>query len=273
MSPDRSWDMKEPTHLYRLYDIDRRLLYVGITVDLERRMAKHAMDKSWWRDVETGDLALYPTRYDAKDAEHAAIVVQRPRYNMAGGYAGETSGADAYRAEMETFHFAPTEPFDPRPMGGIWSTRPKPGFENNAPDADCMAARSELARAIMSDSRLVALYAPHAPDGTATAAPSSTAAHTERPSDMSDTPTLCRSCGQKGPLDILGYCPDCGDIAPPHTISRSTAVPSATGGNEATPMAGVASSTQHLTNEGRQGLNHPGGPTTRGGTPRAVNTE
>ena len=39
------------TALYRLYDDDGELLYVGITDSPGTRMAQHKAQKAWWGDV------------------------------------------------------------------------------------------------------------------------------------------------------------------------------------------------------------------------------
>jgi hypothetical protein len=41
----------ERTAVYWLWAVDGRLLYIGMTNDVERRMEQHAADKSWWPQV------------------------------------------------------------------------------------------------------------------------------------------------------------------------------------------------------------------------------
>lgn len=65
--------MKESTTLYRLYDADGGLLYIGIAGNPGRRFEQHAGDKPWWGQVARTELAHYPTRAEALDAERAAI--------------------------------------------------------------------------------------------------------------------------------------------------------------------------------------------------------
>src|SRR5699024_9013718 len=49
------------TCLYRFYDSAGRLLYVGITMDLSRRLAKHRQ-RDWWPDVAEADYEYFPGR-------------------------------------------------------------------------------------------------------------------------------------------------------------------------------------------------------------------
>lgn len=73
--------MSEVTTLYRLFDCDRRLLYVGISRNPGRRFMEHYADKFWWEDVHDIKLERYYTREDALDAERSAIQSERPLYN------------------------------------------------------------------------------------------------------------------------------------------------------------------------------------------------
>jgi predicted GIY-YIG superfamily endonuclease len=70
------------TALYRLYDEDDDLLYVGITRNPERRWAQHAAEKSWWSRVIRRDVEWFETRPAALAAEEAAIALGRPAHNI-----------------------------------------------------------------------------------------------------------------------------------------------------------------------------------------------
>jgi predicted GIY-YIG superfamily endonuclease len=69
------------TALYRFYDSDDDLIYVGITSDPEVRFAQHAADKAWWPDVVRRDVIWYGRRADALAAEEAAIKKHVPCHN------------------------------------------------------------------------------------------------------------------------------------------------------------------------------------------------
>lgn len=68
--------------LYRMYDGDDHLLYVGITLDVAHRFADHRQGKTWWADVATIRLEHFGTRADLEAAEVAAIVAERPVHNV-----------------------------------------------------------------------------------------------------------------------------------------------------------------------------------------------
>lgn len=71
-----------PHALYRFYDNDRQLLYVGITSNPGARWKKHANDKPWWGDVARVELEHYPTRDAVLAAERDAIISERPQRNV-----------------------------------------------------------------------------------------------------------------------------------------------------------------------------------------------
>lgn len=72
------------TTLYRFYDVDDRLLYVGIAMGVNARWAKHSKDKGWWTEVASARIEHLPSRDAALDAEWAAIRDERPIYNVVG---------------------------------------------------------------------------------------------------------------------------------------------------------------------------------------------
>ena len=67
--------------LYRFFDANGDLLYVGITNSPPRRFQQHKTDKDWWHEVASITLAEYPTRTDLMNAEREAVKSESPRYN------------------------------------------------------------------------------------------------------------------------------------------------------------------------------------------------
>lgn len=74
-----------PTALYRIYDADGALLYVGISIRLPERVAEHSKDKPWWMSAARIDLEHFPDRTSAGIAEAAAIRAERPIHNTSPG--------------------------------------------------------------------------------------------------------------------------------------------------------------------------------------------
>lgn len=73
---------QERTALYRLYDLNDSLLYVGIANNPATRWSYHAGEKTWWPQVERKTLQWFPSRAEAEQAEILAITTEDPRYNV-----------------------------------------------------------------------------------------------------------------------------------------------------------------------------------------------
>lgn len=76
-------DSPKRTALYRLYDAEDRLLYIGITDSPRRRWAQHAAKQAdaWWPDVARKSVEWFASRTDAEAAEMRAIEQEGPPYN------------------------------------------------------------------------------------------------------------------------------------------------------------------------------------------------
>lgn len=71
---------ERPTKLYRHYDADGKLLYVGITATILKRVVAH--ERSDWADqIATITIQSYASRQEAEDAEQDAVVAENPLYN------------------------------------------------------------------------------------------------------------------------------------------------------------------------------------------------
>jgi hypothetical protein len=73
-----------PTWVYRCLCTHEALLYVGLAVDVDRRIAQHVATKDWWGEVSFVDAELYPTRFLAYKMESFYIVYDKPKYNVQG---------------------------------------------------------------------------------------------------------------------------------------------------------------------------------------------
>jgi predicted GIY-YIG superfamily endonuclease len=69
------------TALYRFYDGDRRLLYVGITGQPRERWVAHRRKAVWWDLAAFVSVEIVPTSWQALDIERAAIRRERPLFN------------------------------------------------------------------------------------------------------------------------------------------------------------------------------------------------
>lgn len=70
--------------LYRFFDQDGDLLYVGITNNPGRRWSQHRADKPWWSEVHHIEMEHHADRESVLRAEATAIRAERPRHNVIG---------------------------------------------------------------------------------------------------------------------------------------------------------------------------------------------
>jgi predicted GIY-YIG superfamily endonuclease len=76
-------DLNDREHvLYRFWNVEDVLLYVGITVDSPSRIASHMRDKAWWGEVDGIKFTKYPNRQAALEAEAEMIRTLKPLYNV-----------------------------------------------------------------------------------------------------------------------------------------------------------------------------------------------
>jgi predicted GIY-YIG superfamily endonuclease len=68
--------------LYRFYDDEDSLLYVGITTNPGRRFEKHDYEKSWWGSVARIDVEHFADRESLLAAERAAVKNEKPVHNI-----------------------------------------------------------------------------------------------------------------------------------------------------------------------------------------------
>ncbi len=73
----------EQKHIvYRLFDKDDRLLYVGVTIDLEARSKAHRSQTPWWPEVLRAETIAYDGRSLAYAARARAIEQEEPLRNQ-----------------------------------------------------------------------------------------------------------------------------------------------------------------------------------------------
>ena len=77
--------MREATQLYRQFDRDGTLLYVGVSLSAEARRSRHKRVKARWFDqIALIEVETFSTREAALAAETAAIATEKPAFNKIG---------------------------------------------------------------------------------------------------------------------------------------------------------------------------------------------
>jgi predicted GIY-YIG superfamily endonuclease len=82
--------------LYRFFDYDGRLLYVGITYDRATRFESHAQTSKWWKEADHGSTTVewLESWRAAEVAERFAIRDERPLWNRRGSPWAAVADAD-----------------------------------------------------------------------------------------------------------------------------------------------------------------------------------
>lgn len=93
-----------PHFVYRFYDEDGALLYVGATSSIGNRLTQHG-SKDWWPDVRGIEAEHFPTMREALDAERAVIEATQPKHNTV-FTERYTNGWPRIRAEDAAAHAA-----------------------------------------------------------------------------------------------------------------------------------------------------------------------
>jgi predicted GIY-YIG superfamily endonuclease len=74
--------MSAPTWVYRYFDAEDALLYVGVAFDVLKRAVSHRRHSPWWPLAATYTEERYPTRIAALAAEAEAIRTEGPLFNI-----------------------------------------------------------------------------------------------------------------------------------------------------------------------------------------------
>lgn len=90
----------QPTSVYRYYDADAVLIYVGITNRGMQRQHEHNIRAEWWPYVTRQEVEHYPNRPEAAKRERELIQRHRPPFNMQHNLDPDAAKA-AYYSERE----------------------------------------------------------------------------------------------------------------------------------------------------------------------------
>jgi predicted GIY-YIG superfamily endonuclease len=69
------------TTLYRHWDKDDNLLYIGISLSKLQRLGQHSRNASWFDKITKVTMESFPTRKVALQKEKEAIITEYPIHN------------------------------------------------------------------------------------------------------------------------------------------------------------------------------------------------
>jgi predicted GIY-YIG superfamily endonuclease len=73
--------MQDKTQLYRYYNLNRELLYVGISLNAMQRLMQHRDSKSWFDEISFISIQQCDSRKEALKLEKQAIEQEKPIHN------------------------------------------------------------------------------------------------------------------------------------------------------------------------------------------------
>jgi hypothetical protein len=124
-----------PTALYRYFDDKDRLLYVGISGNLGGRHKTHIGSSRWMDLMARSEVARYPTRAEASDAEIEAITTEQPLFNKQHNDTAEARAwLSAYLREIGRTDLEPTP--DPRRLVPVQDQQIVPAAQVAGPSGD-----------------------------------------------------------------------------------------------------------------------------------------
>lgn len=94
--------------VYRFYDSDSSLLYVGVTKSFQTRMSNHRTNQPWWLEVKAVTIEFCDSWEDAVAKEVLAISSEAPRYNKREDKQGDPTPEAALR-RPKTYQSLPEE--------------------------------------------------------------------------------------------------------------------------------------------------------------------
>lgn len=71
-------------YVYRLFDADGDLLYIGSSINPGARFTRHKAEQPWWPQVASWALEARSSLDEARTAEQLAIAAEHPRHNKRG---------------------------------------------------------------------------------------------------------------------------------------------------------------------------------------------
>ena len=69
-------------HLYRHFDKEGTLLYVGVSLSAVKRLGEHKQNARWFDLISRIEMEPFETRKEVLEAERIAILTENPKYNL-----------------------------------------------------------------------------------------------------------------------------------------------------------------------------------------------
>lgn len=111
-------------YIYRVYDDDGRLIYLGRTQNLVLRLRTHAISSWWAPQVAKVKAHICRGAWSATDEERRAILSEHPRWNLNGLPLARHWSKDQYHDWFTSFlNLRPAEEMTPRNLLRLGAVR------------------------------------------------------------------------------------------------------------------------------------------------------
>ena len=84
LNPNYNNHKQERHYVYRIFDKDGRLIYVGCSHNPEKRLNQHRRTMWWAHQIHRIKLTVHPNKAAGHLAERTAINAEQPRWNLTG---------------------------------------------------------------------------------------------------------------------------------------------------------------------------------------------
>lgn len=91
-------------YVYRVFDADDRLIYVGCTTDLPTRLETHRRGAWWAAQIKKVTAKVYRDSVTAHQVEREAIRTESPRWNVKGRWASNATWSESDFRDYLTAH-------------------------------------------------------------------------------------------------------------------------------------------------------------------------
>src|SRR5271169_4755187 len=102
----KGWIGKAMTALYRAFDVNETLLYVGVSANPFSRIRTHKSQSRWWKKAVKITLDHFRTKESARRAESLAIKAESPKYNLRSRPGERRNRIKRIPGEMNQFQIA-----------------------------------------------------------------------------------------------------------------------------------------------------------------------
>lgn len=87
--------------LYRHFDREQKLLYVGVSISAVKRLGEHALHSHWHSQIANVTIEHFETRKEAIAAEKEAIESEKPLHNIAHNKSKKDRPLSEYERQLE----------------------------------------------------------------------------------------------------------------------------------------------------------------------------